>query len=317
MSNSALMGSRPIAGGLLQSPLLVPSYSSRGFTPIGGLYDQLSSQTSRVCLMSAYDLFYKQLPYGALDSADVVFLDSGGYEAHASSELSEPQPWTQGFHRQVLDSLRSSSTAVPITYDYGNHLPTAQQFDCVLSEISRHPSYEWDILLKPEQRGAFINTEAVLEGLADLPERCILGFTDDELGLSLLARCQAIAKVRRRLNELGYNHPIHVFGCLDPLVIPYYVTAGADVFDGLQWLRSSMTNEGLVRFSTHMVRRGDTEIPETRLKAAYAMENLDLMHALQKKLRRYVTTSDLRELADLAVNHRALTALATKLMEVT
>jgi hypothetical protein len=46
-----------------------------------------------------------------------------------------------------------------------------------------------------------------------------------------------IARLRIALTKAGLNTPIHVFGSLDPLSTPLYFVAGADIFDGLTWLR--------------------------------------------------------------------------------
>jgi hypothetical protein len=46
-----------------------------------------------------------------------------------------------------------------------------------------------------------------------------------------------IAKLRQTLDEAGIKVPIHVFGSLDTVTTPLYFLAGADIFDGLTWLR--------------------------------------------------------------------------------
>jgi hypothetical protein len=48
---------------------------------------------------------------------------------------------------------------------------------------------------------------------------------------------QNIAKLRNALTKAGIDIPIHVFGSLDSVTTPLYFLAGADVFDGLTWLR--------------------------------------------------------------------------------
>jgi hypothetical protein len=43
--------------------------------------------------------------------------------------------------------------------------------------------------------------------------------------------------LRRALDKAGLEIPIHVFGSLDTVTTPLYFLAGADIFDGLTWLR--------------------------------------------------------------------------------
>ncbi len=46
-----------------------------------------------------------------------------------------------------------------------------------------------------------------------------------------------IATLRMALDKAGMDTPIHIFGSLDTVTTPMYFLAGADVFDGLTWLR--------------------------------------------------------------------------------
>src|SRR5437762_1985645 len=91
-----------------------------------------------------------------------------------------------------------------------------------------------------------------------LPRRALfasdLVFVEQELGRSILERARNIARIRRALVEIGNDLPIHIFGCLDPGLVRYYAMAGADIFDGLQWLRNVITEGGTIRMSTVIVR---------------------------------------------------------------
>jgi hypothetical protein len=48
---------------------------------------------------------------------------------------------------------------------------------------------------------------------------------------------QNIARLRMALTNAGLETPIHIFGSLDTISTPLYFLAGADIFDGLTWLR--------------------------------------------------------------------------------
>src|SRR5260221_13350584 len=37
--------------------------------------------------------------------------------------------------------------------------------------------------------------------------------------------------------RIPWDIPIHIFGCFDPQTIPYLFFSGADIFDGLSWMR--------------------------------------------------------------------------------
>ena len=51
-----------------------------------------------------------------------------------------------------------------------------------------------------------------------------------------------IAHIRIAMKDSGANAPIHIFGSLDPVTTPLYFIAGADIFDGLSWLRYTFSN---------------------------------------------------------------------------
>ena len=65
----------------------------------------------------------------------------------------------------------------------------------------------------------------------------MIGVTEDEIGESMAERLTFLTELRNALEQAGLATPIHVFGGLDPLMTPLYFWAGADVFDGLSWLR--------------------------------------------------------------------------------
>src|ERR1700688_794800 len=91
-----------------RTPLLVPSFSSKGFPDVAKLVRTAEEFIEGEMLLSAYDIHYKHV-VGPFDFASLVFLDSGGYEASQDGELSdlgdrphEPQQWTRALHAAVL-----------------------------------------------------------------------------------------------------------------------------------------------------------------------------------------------------------------------
>src|SRR5216684_3799657 len=88
-----------------RTPLLVPSFSSKGFPEVASIIEYCSELIDNVMLISAYDLHYAKIK-PPFDFASLIFLDSGGYEASKDAELSDfgdkdhfPQEWKQEFHR--------------------------------------------------------------------------------------------------------------------------------------------------------------------------------------------------------------------------
>ena len=63
-----------------RTPLLVPSFSSKGFPDVRKIIEYSSEIIEGPMLVSAYDLHYKAIE-PPFDFASFLFLDSGGYEA--------------------------------------------------------------------------------------------------------------------------------------------------------------------------------------------------------------------------------------------
>jgi hypothetical protein len=283
----------------IPSPLLIPSYSSRGFYDLAALVASYSPLTSRRCLVSAYDVFYDALSEGWRDLADFMVLDSGGYEAYASSELSTPRSWSVELYERVVSNLGLNTTYLLVTFDYNrDENPVSEQLHAAIALRRAHPEYDWDFLVKPPNpRSSWVDFEALASRASELGEFSAIGFVEDEIGPSMSTRTQNLARLRRHLSELGFETPIHVFGCLDPLAIPYYFLSGADVFDGLEWLRWAFTDIGLVRVPSLIIQDGHLDQSESDRTAIEVVDNLKKLQAAEMGLRRYLDTRDVESLA--------------------
>jgi hypothetical protein len=71
-----------------RTPLLVPSFSSKGFPDISKILSVNSELISGPVLVSAYDLHYANIQ-PPFDFASLIFLDSGGYEAAKDYQFSD------------------------------------------------------------------------------------------------------------------------------------------------------------------------------------------------------------------------------------
>src|ERR1700724_67652 len=87
-----------------RTPLLGPSFSSKGFPDVRKIIDYSSEIIQGPTLVSAYDLHYDKIS-PPFDFASLLFLDSGGYEASKDAELSDfgerdhvPNEWTPEMH---------------------------------------------------------------------------------------------------------------------------------------------------------------------------------------------------------------------------
>src|SRR5437762_14241497 len=73
---------------VIETPLLIPSFSSKGFPEVKQLIDVMAQYITESTLVSAYDIHHGFIKRH-YSFCDVIFLDSGGYEAALDFDLSE------------------------------------------------------------------------------------------------------------------------------------------------------------------------------------------------------------------------------------
>jgi hypothetical protein len=116
----------------------------------------------------------------------------------------------------------------------------------------------------------------------------VVGVTEHELGDSLLDRVVAVMELRALLRRTGIEKPIHVFGALDPLFVPLYFAAGADIFDGLTWLRYAYWHGLAVHHEQGPLLNRSTEQRGDVRRAIVAAGNLTQLGQLHSQLLRFV-----------------------------
>ncbi len=235
-----------------RTPLLVPSFSSKGFPEVKKIISYCSELIEGATLVSAYDIYHKKIK-PPFDFPSLIFLDSGGYEASKDAELSDlgdrehrPKRWTREMHEEVIADWTSLVPSVLISYDHPKtRVSITEQIDRALAIAPGRGEFLRELLLKPEtEKQTQLPIAEVVRHVHRFGEFDIIGVTEKEIGRSLVERMKHIARLRRALTAAGLETPIHVFGSLDTISTPMYFLAGADIFDGLTWLRFAF-HEGL------------------------------------------------------------------------
>ncbi|MCL4199327.1 MAG: hypothetical protein KJZ69_17690 [Phycisphaerales bacterium] len=255
-------------------PLLVPSFSSKGFglvsmtrskrrvtaSVVSGDLRSFGETPSVAVLISAFDLHFDhfQLPEAAdgnclnwLPNARIIFLDSGGYELAPDFDSSEPKtpPYSprDGFGRPeylaVLQTAKkrfNKCNFVVSNYDWGTRgKPLMEQITDARTLKRRAAGALFNFIIKPWSPSMTVVDPRKMsaENIADLAGFDIIGVTEKELGADFLDRLKRVAQLRAALDVAKISAPIHVWGGLDPILTPLYFFAGAQIFDGLSWLR--------------------------------------------------------------------------------
>lgn len=262
----------------LDLPLLIPSFSSKGFgfSPTGrgdnkrsvshialDLY-QYSRAPCHAVLISAYDIYFRHFegqgelrkgPLKWLERARLIFLDSGGYELATDFDTSEPKtpPYAplKGYgitqYRRVVDSLKDDllhRSFVITNFDHNSrYKPLQQQVKAARQMFQRLPTQLHSFILKPWARDAPLDpADLSRKDIQSLAGFDMIGVTEKDLGNTLFTRLQRLARLRSALDQAGNDCPIHVWGGLDPVLTPLYFFAGAEIFDGVSWLRYAYIN---------------------------------------------------------------------------
>lgn len=286
------------------SPLLIPSFSSRGFPELSNIYETLSKYISDVSLVSAFDICNGYLDSEKIYSSDTVFIDSGGYELkpvydpiEAYYDNRSANNWSFTLYKDTLSKLSNFSDLVIVSYDDLNKIPLEIQI-ANATELLEDSKFSLNFLWKPEPKEDFYgNPKSLVKYKEQLKKFRCLGVTDKELGDSLIDRCLKIIEIRATLIECECDDlPIHVFGCLDPLISLLFFLCGADVFDGLSWLRYVYQNNSLLYRQQFSIYNNNFNLSDQEICIASWIDNLEALCKLQNKMKNYSETFNIENL---------------------
>jgi hypothetical protein len=227
------------------TPNYIPSFSSREDhflkERINALLPQIPQQT---ILISAYD-YYNLKTEGDITpqiikasfKEKLLFLDSGGFEM----QFSHGDEWSVDKYENVISEL---DPQFYVGYDripsYDNISNTKEVVRKSLEFLKEHNRDNGRVLLFhfSIKNIPIIEIDSIIElisaynGLID-----IIGFPEREIGANVIQSCRFVKILRERLDEKQIFKPIHIFGCSDPISIILFVLAGADIFDGVGWIK--------------------------------------------------------------------------------
>jgi hypothetical protein len=299
-------------GATLETPLLVPSFSSKGFgygsrreSEIRNRFAVVSEYLTDTMLVSAYDIAHGYLE--SIESAitELTIVDSGGYEIYDIQDLStvyrhpvQPKEWKVEQLRKVYDAWSEHIPAVFVSYDHPDvRQSLSKQIDAARSLFFDYPRQLHTLLVKPETKNQqYVKIKNVIANVEDIRDFNMVGFTEKELGRSILDRMNNIAVIRMAMDDADINLPIHIFGSLDPITSVLYFLAGAEIFDGLTWLRYGY-REGVASYQ-HNCGALDIGIErqDNFIVAKMMQENLGYLLKLTHQMQKYLLDGDFAQL---------------------
>ncbi len=151
--NKIVLGAQTVA----ETPLLLPSFSSKGFPQVRQIMNLMAEFITSPILISSYDVHYRLIPR-KITFPQFLFLDSGGYEARIEHDLSEtygklhkPGPWNQQLHERVLRNWSSKWPTIAVSFDSpARFLRLSKQIDGAAELQKKYPHLLWELLVKPE-----------------------------------------------------------------------------------------------------------------------------------------------------------------------
>jgi hypothetical protein len=284
-----------------RTPLLIPSFSSKGFPEVDNIIKYCSELIDGVMLVSAYDLHYGKVK-PPFNFPSLIFLDSGGYEASKDTELSDfgdkehkPKPWTQAMHEAQLANWKPRVPTVLISYDHPRErLPIKAQVERAKAMAPGRDGYLREILLKPETAAQrFLQMANIIKNVHRLEDFDVIGVTEKEVGNSIFDRMKHIAELRRALEKVGLETPIHVFGSLDTITTSMYFLAGADIFDGLTWLRFAFHEGKTIYKHNYGAIKFGISIKSEVIDGKCWNDNYYYLSEMQLEMRRYLNSNDI------------------------
>lgn len=287
------------------TPLLIPSFSSRAATPLPleMTIDIMSGIITDVSLISAYDIYYSKEDFPRIESQNLLFIDSGGYECIIDNDLTDtglykpsPNEWDAQKHIEVVDAFSTPVPLVLISYDHPHHRCSIDaQIRSATDLFSGRDDVLKEILVKSSDFSP-LDIGQISQSIESLHDFDVLGVTEKELGTTVFECMKNIAQLRLEMETNSLEIPIHIFGSLDPITSPLYYLSGADIFDGLSWLRYSFGNGELHYINTKGIESKGIEMDRNLIWAEICRDNYYSLKEMEKKFALVHDTQDLANL---------------------
>ena len=283
------------------TPLIAPSFSSRGFHYLSDIWEEFRPKLYGVCLVSAFDIAGERIPGGVADLVNVAILDSGLYEArvrktdlNATESSPHYEDWTREQYSKVIHSVGDQGNLMLVNFDHVGRLE--RQIELAIEDFSMASCAASDFLVKPATQAEMVNLAKLAQFADELKRFNVIGITAREAGDSLLERCRSIVMLRDWLNDAGLDTPVHVFGAIKPYEVLTYFLCGADIFDGLSWLRLSLLDYGSVPIDETATEDMQWTLTDWELHTVQCTQNLTLLFRLQQAMQEYAVSGSLEAL---------------------
>jgi len=254
-----------INGKALATPHMVMSVSSVHTSLSPEEYTEiLAARGTQTILVSAYDLYHSNCRYEFVAAikavrakGGIIFMDSGNYEKSRNLD----KCWTQSKFAEIASEIEAD-----LYFCFDNHMPPSSAEDVATDVIERvkrdQKTTERGRRIQPIIHPPKVSTRiSHSDSQKDFIDACfyvaeelrpeVLTVAERDLGHGIFERARTIQEIRNKLSSLKRYQPIHVLGAGNPLSVAILAAAGADLFDGLEWCRTSVDHETARLLHTH------------------------------------------------------------------
>lgn len=226
------------------------------------------------------------------------FLDSGTYETTllpiAPGDPEGPEghlPWSRDLYLETA-GMHGCPGDVLVSYDDPTKTLTEQIVEgwSAFAHVTT-PGIRRSLLVHPNGAAPATLADIVARHAADLD---ILGITEKDISPPWFLAAAYLRDLRAALDvALGRYVPLHIFGCFDPQTIPFYFFSGADVFDGLAWMRCYFRDGHAYYVKEYEYAATEAELLDPEVATRSLLEhNVEEMERLRADLRYAVLTGD-------------------------
>lgn len=303
-------------GAVIELPKLVPAFSSKGFpifketgrkkpySEVAPVLEGIGPFIDDSILISAYDLHHGLLrrPQRFYKGKKLVFIDSGGYELSPEWDSTEPKQnpysplqeqnkkdvFSLADYQKVLNKLPKNLPFVIANFDWKTRKkPIEEQIIEAQKLFNQYEGYLHNFLLKPGSK-KYLNINDLIPHVGKLRAFDIIGFTEKELGKNIIDRLKFIAQIKIIMDREEVKIPIHIWGGLDPILTPLYFFAGAEIFDGISWLRYAYYDGIAIYRDAYNVLELGIETSLDQARTLILNQNVNFLQQLTTTLQTFV-----------------------------
>ena len=104
-----------------------------------------------------------------------------------------------------------------------------------------------------------------------------------------------MSRIRLSLNDYNIDKPLHIFGSLDPAICPLFFISGADIFDGLTWLRYGFVDGLAVYEQNYGIMTQPLDLHDARVRITRLVSNLTALKRIRQQMMNYLLEGNFAE----------------------